>query len=83
MLAADIQLTGVLIYALHTSRSGLVRWFIITVSRIFTPDHFYRTNSMINMLILYIVSTGKIVHWHLKYEWPHAEYVLCIGLLIW
>ncbi|KAM5537402.1 hypothetical protein V8D89_008921 [Ganoderma adspersum] len=43
MLAADIQLTGVLIYALHTSRSGLAR-----------------TNSMINMLILYAVSTAAM-----------------------
>ncbi|TBU31305.1 hypothetical protein BD311DRAFT_863529 [Dichomitus squalens] len=44
MLAADVQLTGVLIFALHTSRSGISR-----------------TNKMINMIIVYSVSSGFLI----------------------
>ncbi|TBU46501.1 hypothetical protein BD309DRAFT_1078604 [Dichomitus squalens] len=44
LLAADIQLTGVLIYALHTSRTGI-----------------QRTSSMINLLILYTISSGLLI----------------------
>ncbi|KAI0662485.1 hypothetical protein C8Q70DRAFT_562299 [Cubamyces menziesii] len=44
LLAGDIQLTGVLIYALHRGRSGI-----------------RRTDSMIDILIAYTVSSGSLI----------------------
>lgn len=45
-------------------------------------DQFLRTNSMINMLILYVVSTGETQR--IPYVgWARAESVPYIGFLIW
>ncbi|OSD05869.1 hypothetical protein PYCCODRAFT_1474773 [Trametes coccinea BRFM310] len=44
LLAGDLQLTGVLVYVLHTGRSG-----------------FRRTDSMIDILIAYALTTGSLI----------------------